>query len=84
MPNTKAAKKALRQNQKNRERNLKRKRVIKDSVKKYKKLIEDGKKKKAKEQLSQVYKTIDKMAKVNYIKERKAKRMKSNLAKKLK
>ncbi len=83
MPNTKAAKKALRQNERNRECNLKRKRLIKDSIKKYRKLIETGKKEEAKSQLNEIYKTLDKMAKVKYIKEGKVKRMKSRLAKKL-
>jgi ribosomal protein S20 len=83
MPNTTAAKKALRQNKKNYKINLGRKKRMKETIKVYKKLIKDDKKKEAKEQLNTVYKVLDKLAKVNYIKEGKAKRIKSRLSKKL-
>jgi len=83
MPNIKAAKKALRQNKKSREVNLVRGKRMKETIKKYKKLIESGKTDEAKNQLSGVYKVLDKLAKVNYIKTGKAKRLKSRLAKKL-
>ena len=83
MPNTDAAKKALRQNKTRRKRNLNRKKRMREAIKKYEKLIENGKKKKAEEQLKQVYKVLDKLTKVNFIAKNKTKRLKSRLAKKL-
>lgn len=83
MPNLQAAKKALRQNKRRRALNLKRKKKMKEVVKKYKKMIEDGKKDEAKKFLPEVYKTLDKMTKVNIIKKNKGDRMKSRLSKKL-
>ncbi|MDI6821056.1 MAG: 30S ribosomal protein S20 [Patescibacteria group bacterium] len=82
MPKTKSAKKALRQNICRREKNLKRQKKIKSVIKEYKKLLAAGKKEEAKNQLSVVYKTLDKMAKVKLIKRGKANRMKSRLSKK--
>ena len=84
MPKTKSAKKALRQNARNRERNLGREKKLKEIVKKFKKLIETSKKEEAQALLKEVYKTIDKMAKVDFIKKGRADRMKSRLAKKVK
>lgn len=81
MPIIKSAKKALRQNVRHRERNLKRKAEFKAVIKQYKKLIADGEKEKAKEFLSQVYKKLDKAAKINLIKKNKAARLKSRLTK---
>ncbi len=72
MPNTDSAKKALRQNLRRRARNLIRKKKMKDTIKTYKKLIAEGKLEEAKSFLNQVY-----------IKENKARRLKSRLAKKL-
>jgi len=83
MPNIKSAKKALRQNIKKRARNLERKAKMKTAVKQYKKLVEAGKKKEAEKKLPEVYKILDKMAKVNLIKKNKAGRFKSRLARKL-
>ena len=83
MPNTSAAKKALRQSQRHREHNLKRKETLKDTLKKYKKAVEAGKKDEAEKMLPGVYKTLDKMAKVNIIKKNKASRLKSRLSKKI-
>jgi ribosomal protein S20 len=84
MPKTSSAKKALRQNARNRERNLGREKKLKEVVKKFKKLIEAAKKDEAQALLKEVYKTIDKMAKVDFIKKGRANRMKSRLAKKVK
>jgi len=81
MPITKSAKKALRQNIRRRERNLQRKTELKSVIKQYKKLIVAGEKERAKEYLSQVYKKLDKAAKVNLIKKNKAARLKSRLSK---
>jgi small subunit ribosomal protein S20 len=84
MPVTKSAKKALRQNIRRRKRNLQRKAELKSVIKQYKKLIAAGEKEKAKEYLSQVYKKLDKAAKVGLIKKNKASRLKSRLNKLLK
>lgn len=80
MPITKSAKKALRQSLKRRERNLKRKRVIKDVTKKIKKLIAEGKKEEAKKLIPQAYKALDKATK-SYMHKKAAARKKSRLTK---
>jgi len=82
MPITKSAKKALRQSLKRRERNLKRKRVIKDVTKKIKKLVAEGKKEEAKRLIPQAYKALDKATK-SYLHKRAAARKKSRLMKML-
>lgn len=84
MPNTKSAKKALRQNIRRRKRNLLRKAKMKAVIKSYNKLLKENKLEEAKSYLNQVYKTLDKLAKVKFIKKNKASRLKSRLAKKLK
>lgn len=84
MPKTKGAKKALRQNVRRRAQNLLREKKLKETVKKFKKLSLEGKKDEANAYLKEVYKTIDKMAKVDFIKRGKASRMKSRLSKKVK
>ncbi len=84
MPIIKSAKKALRQNIRRRKTNLKRKTELKSVIKEYKKIVGAGDKEKAKENLSQVYKKLDKAAKVNLIKKNKAARLKSRLSKLLK
>lgn len=53
------------------------------TVKEFKKLILQGKKEEAQKYLPQVYKKLDKMAKVDFIKRGRAKRLKSKLTKKL-
>lgn len=83
MPNTKSAQKALRQSLRRRKRNLERREKLKSAIKAYKKSIEAGKIEEAKELLVNVYKIADKLAKVNFIKENKARRIKSRMAKKL-
>lgn len=83
MPRTKSAKKALRQTVRRRAVNLLREKKLKDTVKKFKKLVVGEVKTDAQAFLKETYKTIDKMAKVNFIKKGKANRMKSRLAKKL-
>ncbi len=84
MPKIKSAKKALRQNIKRRKKNIKVKTELKAVIKQYKKLITESKKEEAKKYLSQVYKKLDKTAKVNLIKKNKASRLKSRLSKLLK
>ena len=83
MQNLQDAKKALRQNKRRRARNLVRKKMVRETIKKYKKLIEAGKEKEAKAFLPEVYKVLDKMAKVKFMKENKTRRLKSRLASKL-
>ncbi len=83
MPIIKSAKKALRQNIRRRKTNVKRKTELKSVIKQFKKLVVEGKKEEAQKYLSQVYKKLDKSAKVNLIKKNKASRLKSRLSKKL-
>mgnify|MGYP001571593751 FL=1 len=74
----------MRQNIKRRKKNIKVKTELKAVIKQYKKLITESKKEEAKKYLSQVYKKLDKTAKVNLIKKNKASRLKSRLSKLLK
>lgn len=83
MPRTTSAKKALRQNIRRRAQNRERKEKLAETIKRFKKLLAEGKKEEAKQYLSTLYKTTDKMAKVNLIKKNKASRIKSRLTKKL-
>ncbi len=83
MPNIKSAKKALRQTNRRRTRNLKRQKTIKDTVRNFKKLVDAGKVEEAKNFLPKVYKALDKVAKTGFIKKNKANRLKSRLTKKL-
>ncbi len=80
MPKIKSAKKALRQNLRRRKENLLRKDKTKEAVKAYRGLLADKKFAEAKEMLPRVFKTLDKMAKVGFIKPNKANRLKSRLA----
>ncbi len=84
MPITQSAKKALRQNVRRRNVNLKKKTELKTVIKQYKKLIAAGDKKKASEYLPEVYKKLDKAAKINLIKKNKADRLKSRLSRLIK
>lgn len=81
MPITKSAKKALRQSIKRKARNLRKKRKIKDLQKSIRVLISQKKIKEAKELLPKIYKALDKAAKTGVIKENKAARKKSKIAK---
>ena len=81
MPITKSAKKALRQSQKRRRRNLVYKKGVKEITKKIKNLISQKKTKEAKSLLPQLYKILDKAAKVGVIKKETASRKKSRLTK---
>ena len=83
MPNTSAAKKALRQNKARQVRNLRKKRVLSGVIKEYKKAVEAGKTNEAVAKLPVVYKNLDKAAKTNLIKANKANRLKSRLTKRL-
>ena len=68
MPITKSAKKALRQSIRRRARNLIYKDKIKALIKEVRKLVSQKKIKEAKDLLPQVYKALDKAAKVGVIK----------------
>jgi len=81
MPITKSAKKAIRQNIRRRARNLVYKSRIKDLIKEIRVLITEKKIEEAKKILPQVYKILDKAAKVGVIKKNSATRKKSRLAK---
>ncbi|MDO8557111.1 MAG: 30S ribosomal protein S20 [Candidatus Jorgensenbacteria bacterium] len=83
MPKIQSAKKALRQNRRRNAQNLGRDKIMKDAIRAFKKLILAKKEPEAREQLKKVYKVLDKMAKVDFIKKGKASRLKSRLAKKL-
>ena len=68
MPITKSAKKTLKQSKKHRERNIIRKKNIKQTLKQIRKFKEAGKQKEALELIPTAYKTIDKAVKRNIIK----------------
>jgi len=82
MPISKSAKKALRQNIKRRKRNLWYKKRMKSLIKEFYSLIGANKKEEAKKLLPNIYKIIDKSAKVGVLKKRAAARKKSKIAKK--
>ncbi len=83
MPKIQSAKKALRQNRRRQAHNLARDKAMKDAIRAFKRLISAKKETEAREQLKKVYKVLDKMAKVDFIKKGHANRLKSRLAKKL-
>ncbi|MDP3953273.1 MAG: 30S ribosomal protein S20 [bacterium] len=84
MPNTKTAKKAFRKSEKRRVSNLRKRRDLLQTIKDYKKTIEDGKGDEAASKLPTVFKKLDKAAKINLIKQGKANRLKARLSRKLK
>lgn len=81
MPITKSTKKALRQNQKRRARNLVYKKKMRDLIKEVRSLVLEKKIEDAKKLLPQVYKILDKTAKVGIIKKNTAGRKKSRITK---
>jgi len=85
MPNIKSAKKALRQSERKRVVNIKRKTAYKKATKDYIKILSSGgDPEKSKNQLGLAYKALDKAARSKTIKRGKANRLKSRLAKRLK
>ena len=84
MPNIQSAKKALRQNVRNRARNLKKKEAYKQAAKEYLKLLGHKDTEGARILLPKVFQALDKAAKTNVIRKNKASRLKSRLALKLK
>ena len=83
MPITKSAKKALRQSKRRRVENLAKKNKLRKERKELRIALSAKDEKRAKEKLSSLYKTLDKMAKVNIFHPNKASRLKKGFAKKL-
>ncbi len=81
VPITKSAKKALRQNKRRRTKNLVYKTKIKNLIKKVRGLISEKKIEEAKKLLPQLYKILDKSAKVGVIKKNTASRRKARITK---
>lgn len=84
MPILRSAKKALRQSERRRVRNLKRKEDFRRAVKEVKKLLAAKKFKEAEALIPKAYKALDKAAKTGAIKKNAASRRKSRLAKLIK
>lgn len=78
---TKSAKKAMRQNEKRRAHNIVYKNKIKCLVKQARTLVLQKKNEEAKKLLPEIYKALDKAAKVGVIKKNNASRRKSRLTK---
>lgn len=81
MPIIKSAKKALRQDKKRRVNNLRRQKKIKSLIKEVRSLVSAQKIEEAKRLLPQLYKSLDKAAKVGVIKKNTASRKKSRITK---
>jgi small subunit ribosomal protein S20 len=84
MPNTAAAKKAIRSDARKRVFNLRRKRVMTDVLKQIRDLVGAGKIKEAVKLVPEAYQAIDKAAKRGVIKSNTADRKKSRLSQFLK
>lgn len=80
MPITKSAKKALRNSDRKRVFNIRRKKEVEHIIKDIKKLVKDKKGAEALKILPKAYKAIDKAAKRNTISKNTASRRKSRLA----
>lgn len=83
MPILKSSKKALRQNKRRRQTNLKNLKKLREIISKYRKAFEAKSQSEAKKLIPTVYKQLDKAAKVGLIKKNKASRLKSRLSKKI-
>ena len=81
---TKSAKKAIRQSQRRRARNLRKGNKLKNLLKEVRSLIAQKKIKEAKKLLPLTYKLLDKAAKTGLIKKGEADRKKSRIAKAVK
>lgn len=84
MPITKSTRKNVRKSSKRAIQNAKKIREMKNTLKKIKALISQGKKEEAKKLLPQVYKILDKAGKTGLIKKNTAARKKSRIAKAIK
>jgi small subunit ribosomal protein S20 len=82
MPNTKAAKKDLKQTRVKTARNLRNKKELKLAIKEFNKVAQSDKGK-ATEMMPKVFSRLDKAAKNNLIAKNKASRLKSRLSKKI-
>jgi len=80
MPITQSAKKALRGSSRKKAVNDRRKKAMKESIKKIEKLVKEKNKTEAKKNLPSVYSIIDKAAKKGIIKKNNASRKKSRLS----
>lgn len=80
MPITSSAKKALRQSQKHKTKNLQRKNAVKDLFKQLQKLVVQNQLGEAKSLVPKLYKAIDKAAKAGVLKKNTASRKKSRAA----
>jgi len=78
---TKSAKEALRQSERRKIQNVKRKKTLRSLLKEAKGLVAQNKKEEAKKLLPQIYQALDKAAKTNVLKKNAASRKKSRLAK---
>lgn len=83
MPNTDAAKRALRKSARKEVLNLRKKRELLGVIKDYKKTVESGDTTGAAGKLPNVFKKLDKAARINLIKKGRASRLKSRLTKRL-
>jgi len=83
IPNTRSAKKRLRQSLKRRERNLERKRALRIVVKQIKRALTAGDKAQAEELIPRLMQAADKAAKKRAIHPNKAARIKSRLMKRI-
>jgi len=81
MPKTKSARKALRQGARRATRNAAKKRRLRDTVKRFRRALKEGKKDEARAMLPLLFKLLDKAAKTHVISENRARRAKSRLAK---
>jgi len=81
---TKSAKKAIRADERKAVFNLRRKRRVKSIIKEIDKLLRDDKVVEAEKKLVEVYKAIDKAAKMDSLKKNTASRKKSRLSAKIK
>jgi small subunit ribosomal protein S20 len=84
MPIIKSAKKALRGSQRKQVFNLRRNRVMKETVKEVHDFVQDKNTEEAKKKLPMAYKAIDKALKSGVIKKNTAARKKSRLARAIK
>lgn len=80
MPITKSAKKALRGSFRKKDLNDRRKKALKEAIKKVEKLVREKKTDEAKKALPSAYQAIDKAAKRGIIKKNNASRKKSRLS----
>jgi len=78
---TKGAKKAIRQSERKKVVNIRRQKIMKESVKDVRTLVTGGKKKEAEAKLKTAFQALDKAAKRGVIKKNTASRKKSRLAK---